>query len=305
MLLLGIEKAFDTVWHRAFVCKLKRLNIPDYIVKLMDDYLRNRTFTVKVKSAQSSVLAPTLFLMYINDLPKHPATSLALFADDTAVFSSSRKLEVVLRNIQKHIMLIEKYYKQWKIKINTQKTSLFIFTHKKSSINTKLTMYGKDIQYTSLTKYLGLYLDPKLIFSKHITQVKNKTHAAISILYPLISCNSFVSEHNELNIYKICTIPLMVYACHLWSNTFVSNYKKLQILQNKCLRMIKDGNNKLTTTELHSKYNLPTIKDYVRTTAINFFSNRLNKHSILHNVCKIKNSFLQYKIPDQLYIQNK
>lgn len=70
-------------------------NIPDYIIKITTSYLTNRTnetpFRGKVSQKletieglpQGSMLSPTLFNIFINDIPGHPNTKLALFADDT------------------------------------------------------------------------------------------------------------------------------------------------------------------------------------------------------------------------------
>lgn len=115
LLLLDIEKAFDTVWYRAFIHKMKLYNLSPNIIKFIDAYLANRTFAVSLGDTlsserkivavvpQGSMLGSTLFLLYINDIPKHPKTSLALFADDTAIHSSSYSKDIILKHRQHHI----------------------------------------------------------------------------------------------------------------------------------------------------------------------------------------------------------
>lgn len=53
MVLLDIEKAFDTVWHKGLVYKLDALGIPRYLVKTTAAYLRDRTFKIIVDSTHS------------------------------------------------------------------------------------------------------------------------------------------------------------------------------------------------------------------------------------------------------------
>ena len=100
-LLLDISKAFDKVWHAGLLSKLIKHDIPSTYIRWIHSYLIDRTEFVSangshsVKRAiqtgvpQGSVLGPILFLFILNDIPRDPRCSIALFADDTLIYAQS------------------------------------------------------------------------------------------------------------------------------------------------------------------------------------------------------------------------
>ena len=53
MVLLDVEKAFDTVWHKGLVYKLISYGIPLYLVKIVQSFLTNRSYNVFINSSYS------------------------------------------------------------------------------------------------------------------------------------------------------------------------------------------------------------------------------------------------------------
>ena len=96
---LDIFKAFDRVWHAGVLHKLKFYGISGQVFGLISSFLRNRRlrvvldgkssqkYPVNVGVHQGSVLGPTLFLLYINDFRDHVISDIAIYADDTTLYS--------------------------------------------------------------------------------------------------------------------------------------------------------------------------------------------------------------------------
>ena len=96
---LDISKAFDRAWHTGLLHKLKSYGISGQIFGLISSFLSNRRlrvildgkssqeYPVNAGVPQGSILGPTLFLLYINDLPDDVICNIAIYADDTTLYS--------------------------------------------------------------------------------------------------------------------------------------------------------------------------------------------------------------------------
>ena len=62
------------------------------------------------------------------------------------------------------------------------------------------------------------------------------------------------------------------YAAPVWSNTSSSNYRQLQILQSKCLRVIGNYSRRTPITHLHTALNLEPIRDSIFRLTEKFFN---------------------------------
>ena len=95
---LDISKAFDRVWHAGLLHKLRSYGISGQIFGLISSFLSNRRLRVVLdgKSSQEypvnagvlqgSILGPTLFLLYISDLPDDVICNIAI-SDDTTLYA--------------------------------------------------------------------------------------------------------------------------------------------------------------------------------------------------------------------------
>ena len=92
-------KAFHRLWDAGLLHKLKFYGIFGQIFALISSFLSNRwlqvvldgkssqEYPVNAGVPQGSILEPALFLLYINDLPDHVICNIAIYADDTTLYS--------------------------------------------------------------------------------------------------------------------------------------------------------------------------------------------------------------------------
>jgi hypothetical protein len=73
------------------------------------------------------VLGPLLYLLYTADLPTTNNTTIATFADDTALLATDSDPALASQQLQYHPDLLQEWCDQWKIKINQTKSSQITF----------------------------------------------------------------------------------------------------------------------------------------------------------------------------------
>ncbi|GFU45542.1 RNA-directed DNA polymerase from mobile element jockey [Trichonephila clavipes] len=116
-----------------------KLNFPSYIIHLINSYLSDRTFQVKILatlsrigtvsagSPQGSNLSPMLYNIYTHDFPTTPAVDVCLFVDDAAIIAQACNPDMVRRYLQQYLKKLQSWLRKWRIKINVGKSQAIIF----------------------------------------------------------------------------------------------------------------------------------------------------------------------------------
>lgn len=309
MALLDLRKAFDSVWHDGLIHKLFTYNYPLYLIKLLQSYLSDRSAFVACNSAfsylfdvtsgvpQGSLIAPHLFNVFINDIPIPPKGQLSLYADDTAFLVQFpwKNLKSIKAELCKTVRILQVFFSDWKIHLNESKTEFIIFTKSTKMLqklrNDSISFNNQSFEWKESVKYLGINLDCKLLFRCHIENAINKASAAsFSSLYCLLSRNSFASLDSKLRIYKAIIRPILTYACPIFINAARCHLNKLQIFQNKILRMILNINwyDFQSVREFHDSAKVPLIIDFMSRLTDNFYA------KVAHHTNDLFSSLGQY-----------
>lgn len=285
MVLLDIEKAFDSVWHKGIIYKMLTFKIPLYLCKIVQSFLSGRCFSVFVDGGvsslvnfnfgvpQGSVLGPSLYNLYTSDFPKIPQCESAIFADDVAIFCSDKLALNIERSLSRAVEILHNYYNKWKIKLNDEKFQAIFFTRKRKSCylpSSQLKINGKDIAWERSVKYLGIHLDTKLTFSDHINSTLKKIGIAIKLLYPFINRNSTLTNDNKIIIFKVIFQAILLYGSPVWGKAASCHIKKLQVSQNKLLKMMLNLPWRHSTIDLHQRANVEWISERIQKLANKF-----------------------------------
>ena len=197
---LDISKAFDKVWHDGLIFKLEQNGISDNLLNLLCDFLRNGKQRVLLNGQvsdwsdvragvpQGSILGPLLFLIYINDLSEGLSANTKIFANDTSLFSVIHDSNTSALELNSDLAKINRWSFQWKMSFNSdpkKQAQEVTFSRKSKAILRPPPVFNNNVIQTTSQKHLGIILDTRLSFEKHLETVLckiNKTKVSKTYL---------------------------------------------------------------------------------------------------------------------------
>ena len=246
-LFFDISKAFDRVWHRGLIHKLNAIGVRGSLLNWFTDYLSNRMQAVVIKGKtstykavtsgvpQGSVLGPTLFLIYINDIVTGIQSEVKLFADDTSMYlrmdDGLRRTAILNADIQN----ILTWSRLWKVDFNPTKTELLTLSNHRQPDTHPLMFENNTLLETHTHKHLGVVLQNDCRWKSHIEMI-------IAKIRPQIAClRSFKHKFNRKTLeilYKAYILPHLDYADVVWDNCSIALTNELENTHLDALRTI-------------------------------------------------------------------
>ena len=200
MILIELEKAFDTTNHDILLKKLSIIGFSDHTVKCFQSYLSNRKFTVNLENSFSevsniscsvphgSIIDPLLCLIYVNDMPMAVKFNLFLYADDACLVFQSKNVDDIEKQLNEDFANICDWFVDNKLSIHfgEDKTKFILFASKSKIKNLqKLEIIYNNIrikQHSQVT-YLGCILEETMSVESMAHKVISKVNARLKFLH--------------------------------------------------------------------------------------------------------------------------
>ncbi|GFX84225.1 reverse transcriptase domain-containing protein [Trichonephila clavipes] len=214
----------------------------------------------------------------------HPDINIACYADDIAVWHSHNDITESEKALNTTLKGIAEWAENLKLTINADKTNYCIFStdrRHRSSFNANIKIQNSQIKKVDLPTYLGVTLDPKLRFSKHIEQTANKALGKLNILRKL--CGTSWGSRPQTLKSTFCTVirPVLEYVTPIWTPASISVKRKLDSVQHRAAKIIIGAVSSTNNEKAEQECGLPPLESRRKLATIKF-TNKLHSYGLDH-----------------------
>ena len=191
---LDISAAFDKVWHKGLLAKLKQIGVSGQMMNIFESYLTNRKQRVVIDGIyskevpitagvpQGSRLGPLLFIIYINDILDGLECDGLLFADDTSLTAVGQDPSLTSAMINRDLQRISDWSNIWKVTFNASKSKDMIFSNKVLHNSPPVLFNNVAVERVTSHKHLGVYITSTLDWSLQVHETCMKAYRKLSVL---------------------------------------------------------------------------------------------------------------------------
>lgn len=288
-----LSRAFDCVDHTILLNKLYSYGIRGIPLKWISSYLDRRTQKVKIIHSsgsetgcsfsspegldmgvpQGGILAPVLFILYVNDLPRWLDAASVMYADDTSVLvraDSNERMEAKVREVFDTLL---HWFSANKLFFNINKTNIMHFhTHQAAGLAPLKLNFGGNVvrEECGFVSFLGIVFDSTLSFNEHC----QKLICCLGSKCYQVRVLRTVLNLQQLRLFYFAHVhSRLVYGLLFWGRS--AKLHSVFILQKKIIRCIFGISNRSSCRQLFKQFNVLTLPSlYIFLHVVYVFENR-------------------------------
>ena len=274
-LYIDLSKAFDSLDHTIMLHKLEHYGVRGIPLNWFKNYLTDRKQYTSFNGSnsnilpltcgvpQGSILGPLLFLIYVNDIINTSSLlRFVLYADDTNILFSHSNETTLYNVVNSELIYVCDWFKANKLQMNADKTKYMIFRSSKKCKPSHLNLVidNDAIKQVDNTNFLGVIIDDKLTWTKHVNIIHGKISMTIGIMRKL---RSVLPLDTLFMLYNAFVLPHLNYCSLVWSGTSLNNLQRLNVLQKKAIRLCSNAHYLAHSTPLFKDLYTLTIFDHL------------------------------------------
>ena len=194
------------------------------------------SYSINAGVPQGSVFGPTLFLIFINDLPDNILSKVAIYADDTTVYSCLGKTNDVFdkvemaAEIEVDLRTVVEWDDKWLVTFNSSKAKLLSINRFKDPFLPSVMMNGTELPENSHFRLLGLTFSNDFSWNNYIESIAESAAMKVGFLY---RAQNFLSPESVLYLYKA-----IEYCSYIWAGASADCLSLLDRIQRRILTNI-------------------------------------------------------------------
>jgi len=288
-LFLDLRKAFDTVNAALLLEKLEKYGVRGQCNALIRSYLTDRFQYVSVHDVnsnrlpinlgvpQGSVLGPLLFNLFIDDISKCVSNAQTiLFADDAAFYVHDHDFDSVIRKLTDVISNLSNWLRVNRLIPHESKTKIMLLSLKVQPVLPIIRFNDVELEWVEDFRYLGIIINNKLNFGRHIDEICRKLSRACGIIH---SVSRILSTKTLRTLYHALFYSHLTQSIILWGNAPECQTRPVRMLMNKVLRTIlgvKFNNDyvpSIQTVEMYRRLDLLMFGDVYNYCLLKYYRN--------------------------------
>ena len=307
---LDLSAGFDVIDHHLLLLKMNEYNFSDNTIKWFNSYLLDRTQCVQVESSlspalpvpwgvpQGSILGPTLFLLFINELPDIVTNDIAdlndameggdgeenmnniiIYADDNTPTTADKDPLVLQTKAQKEVDLVTDWFEKNNMICSSEKTKLLIIGTQanrrvkltNNNLTLRINVCGEVKVESNSERLLGVLINNVATFRDHFHGNGDNNIGLVKQLSTRVNMLKRLKRHMSPTRLRLVMEGLfsskLIYGMTVWGRVWgipgshdeearasptmtKDDLRKLQVLQNKCLRLLTDSDYSTPTAAL-------------------------------------------------------
>ena len=245
-ILMDLSKAFDSLPHDLLIAKLSAYGFDCRSLKLMLSYLRGRFQRVKIGSTfsewleillgvpQGSILGPLLFNIFINDFFAFISScEICNYADDNTLYSCSETVENVLSDLESGLINSLRWLNVNQLVANPEKFQVMFLGMDAKKLC--LRVNNEIIIPKDFVKLLGIKIDDRLKFDKHIDNICKKANFKVNCLFRI---RKYVEEQQARVLCNAFVLSNFYYCPLIWMFCYKGLGNKIDTVHKRALRAV-------------------------------------------------------------------
>lgn len=228
--ILDISAAYDNVNIKSFIKNLNELGAPRktcellwemYSEKINRYLVNNQIFGERLSSIgfpqglPSSPASFNLAIASIDECLEDEVRSLQ-FADDNIIYCAGRDIKKIEEKLNQTLKNLEVFLSSIGLDISKEKTKSMVFSRKHQNVPIKIILSDTDINQVDNFKYVGVFLDRKLLMNKHLKEIAASAGKAVNVMRSVAGTRWGVDPKCLDMLYKACIRSKLEYCSFVY-----------------------------------------------------------------------------------------